>query len=92
MRHTFSYVEDGYVWYSIAKIEPINKAQIKFVQPIETKIKNTLSDHKIQYEISYTLEKEANNIHDPFYVYNLAVADDESYTANGIAVHNCSNF
>jgi hypothetical protein len=72
MRHTFSYVEDGYVWYSIAKIEPINKAQIKFVQPIETKIKNTLSDHKIQYEISYTLEK--------------------SYTANGIAVHNCSNF
>jgi len=41
---------------------------------------------------SYGLIKEISNKGQNVKVYNLSVADDESYVADGIVVHNCTNF
>ncbi len=50
--------------------------------------KYTRDDQNFYVSISKIESKHVENYH----VYNLAVEDDQSYLANGYAVHNCANF
>lgn len=59
------------------------------ISPIEDKKQK---HYFVEDNYIFTPYKNVEYINEPIKVYNFSVEEDESYTANGIVVHNCTNW
>lgn len=56
-------------------------------------LKETKQKHYfVENNYIFTPFTKIEYINEPIQVYNFSVEEDESYTANGLVVHNCTNF